>query len=74
MSCLSCTAGGVFMGTCILDLFPDVQEQIDVLLDQLDVRHKFPAAEFIVVFGFLFVLCLEQIVLEYKEDTLLLRY
>ena len=72
LSCLSCVAGGVFMGTCILDLFPDTQEQIDVLLDHLDVRHKFPVAEFIVVFGFLLVLCIEQIILEYKESSIML--
>ncbi|XP_042238880.1 zinc transporter ZIP1-like [Homarus americanus] len=71
LSLMSCSAGGVFMGTCIMDLFPDVQEQLDVLMDQSFVMSSFPVAEFIVVFGFLLVLAMEQIVLDYKETSLL---
>ncbi|KAB7505682.1 Zinc transporter ZIP1 [Armadillidium nasatum] len=71
LSYLSCIAGGVFMGTCILDLFPDVQEQIDILLSQYAISRPFPVAEFIVVFGFLLVLTLEQSVLDYKEKSFL---
>lgn len=61
------------MGTCIMDLFPDVQQQIEVLLDQSSVTSSFPVAEFIVLFGFLLVLTMEQIVLDYKETSLLRR-
>jgi len=69
LSLLSCFAGGVFLGTCILDLFPDVQEQIDSILanNPPEVR-AFPFAEFIVVCGFLLVLTAEQIVLWFKEQ------
>ncbi|ROT68514.1 zinc transporter ZIP1, partial [Penaeus vannamei] len=73
LSLMSCSAGGVFMGTCIMDLFPDVQQQIEVLLDQSSVTSSFPVAEFIVLFGFLLVLTMEQIVLDYKETSLLRR-
>ncbi|XP_063602498.1 zinc transporter ZIP1-like isoform X2 [Penaeus indicus] len=73
LSLMSCSAGGVFMGTCIMDLFPDVQQQIEVLLDQSTVTSSFPVAEFIVIFGFLLVLTMEQIVLDYKETSLLRR-
>lgn len=59
------------MGTCIMDLFPDVQQQLDVLLDQNYLTNSFPVAEFIVVFGFLLVLTMEQVVLDYKETSLL---
>lgn len=61
------------MGTCILDLFPDVQEQLDLLMDQNFATQSYPVAEFIVVFGFLLVLTMEQIVLDYKEQSLLNR-
>lgn len=61
------------MGTCILDLFPDVQQQLDLLMDQSFVTQSYPVAEFIVVFGFLLVLTMEQIVLDYKEQSLLNR-
>lgn len=60
------------MGTCILDLFPDVQEQIDILISQFTLSKGFPVAEFIVVFGFLLILTIEQIVLDYKEKSLIL--
>ncbi|KAK7065419.1 hypothetical protein SK128_018587 [Halocaridina rubra] len=73
LSLMSCSAGGVFMGTCIMDLFPDVQEQLDLLFDQSFQTNSFPVAEFIVVFGFLLVLTMEQIVLDYKETNLLTR-
>ncbi|KAG0725989.1 Zinc transporter ZIP1 [Chionoecetes opilio] len=71
LSLMSCSAGGVFMGTCILDLFPDVQQQLDLLMDQSSAAQSYPIAEFIVVFGFLLVLTMEQIVLDYKEQSLL---
>lgn len=73
LSLMSCSAGGVFMGTCILDLFPDVQQQLDLLLDQTFSTQSYPVAEFIVVFGFLLVLTMEQVVLDYKEQSLLNR-
>ncbi|KAK8732329.1 hypothetical protein OTU49_007026 [Cherax quadricarinatus] len=73
LSLMSCSAGGVFMGTCLLDLFPDVQEQLDILMDQSSIMSSFPIAEFIIVFGFLLVLTMEQIVLDYKESRLLSR-
>ncbi|XP_076035925.1 zinc transporter ZIP1-like isoform X2 [Oratosquilla oratoria] len=71
LSLMSCFAGGVFMGTCIMDLFPDVQEQIDILIDEYMVQNSFPVAEFVVLFGFLLVLTVEQLVLDYKETSLL---
>lgn len=59
------------MGTCILDLFPDVQSQIAKLLEHYPPSARaFPVAEFIVVFGFLLVLTIEQIVLWFKEKHL----
>ena len=74
MSLLSCFAGGVFMGTCILDLFPDVQKQIKALLHEFPQEDPaYPIAEFIVVFGFLLVMTVEQIVLWLKEKDLEVR-
>ncbi|KAA0183556.1 hypothetical protein HAZT_HAZT007953 [Hyalella azteca] len=71
LSLLSCFAGGVFMGTCILDLFPDTQAQIKTVLKHYPVQGgAFPVAEFIVVYGFLMVLTIEQIVLWFKEKDL----
>lgn len=60
------------MGTCILDLFPDVQKQINIFINHYTLSRPFPVAEFIVLFGFLLVLTLEQVVLDYKERSLLI--
>ncbi|XP_065567174.1 zinc transporter ZIP1-like [Artemia franciscana] len=66
ISLMSCFSGGVFLGTCLLDLFPDVQEEIEEVLDDLKVSTKFPIAEFLVVIGFFLVLITEQIALDYQ--------
>ena len=69
ISALSCFSGGVFVGACLLDLFPDVRESIDNVLDEIeDVYHTkvdYPVAEFVIVLGFFLVLLIEQIVLEF---------
>lgn len=68
ISILSCFGGGVFLGTCFLDLFPDVQAQLqDVWKDDKNLS-SYPFAEFVMIFGFLLVLIIEQIVLSYKES------
>ncbi|XP_046400564.1 zinc transporter ZIP1-like [Ischnura elegans] len=64
---LSCFAGGVFMGTGLLDLFPEVDETLTKALEVLNIDQKFPVPEFAVTLGFFIVLVLEQIALDYKE-------
>ncbi len=69
VSALSCFSGGVFIGACLLDLFPDVRESFDHILDEIqDAYHTtvdYPVAEFVIVQGFFLVLLVEQIVLEF---------
>ncbi|XP_065334892.1 zinc transporter ZIP1-like [Cloeon dipterum] len=65
---MSCFAGGVFMATGLLDLFPEVLENVTKGLSMLHIKTTFPVSEFIVVFGFLFVVVLEQIVLDCKQS------
>ena len=36
VSFASCFSGGVFIGACILDLFPDVHEAMDRVLDEIE--------------------------------------
>ena len=68
MSLLNCFAGGVFLGTCLLDLFPEVQDNISDVMTKLNVESSFPVAEFLVVFGLFIVLIVEQISLGCKAD------
>ncbi len=69
VSALSCFSGGVFVGACLLDLFPAVRESVDRVLDEIEAayhtRVDYPVAEFVIVLGFFLVLLAEQIVLEF---------
>jgi len=71
VSLSSCFSGGVFVAACILDLFPDVHEAMDHVLDEIEKQYNtkidYPVAGFVICFGFFLVLIIEQIVLEYKE-------
>lgn len=67
LSILSCFAAGVFLATCLLELLPDVREDLEKSLAQMDIHYKFPAGEFVMVLGFFLILIVEQIVLSVKE-------
>ena len=69
MSLLNCFAGGVFLGTCLLDLFPEVQENIESVVVALKINSSFPIAEFLVVLGLFIVLIVEQISLDCKHES-----
>ena len=64
-------AGGVFLAACIMDLFPDVRESMDHLLDEIEnlyhVPVDYPLAEFIILVGFFLTLIMENIVAECQE-------
>ncbi|NXG52778.1 S39A1 protein, partial [Psilopogon haemacephalus] len=67
LSLVSCFAGGVFLGTCLLDLLPDYLDSIKAALEGLRVTLQFPLAEFILAMGFFLVLVLEQVALAQRE-------
>ena len=67
ISLLSCFAAGVFLATCLLDLFPEVKEQMSAVLNQANIQTPFPVPEFLLTFGLFLVLLVEQIVLMAKE-------
>jgi len=69
VSALSCFAAGVFIGVCLLDLFPEVEGKIHGALDAAGIDSQFPVAEFIVVVGFLLLLFVEQFVLIWKAEV-----
>jgi len=66
VSALSCFAAGVFIGVCLLDLFPEVESKINDVLVAAEITSAFPLAEFVVVVGFLLLLFVEQFVLTWK--------
>ncbi|XP_054033541.1 zinc transporter ZIP1 [Dryobates pubescens] len=71
LSLVSCFAGGVFLGTCLLDLLPDYLASISAALEELRITLQFPLAEFILAMGFFLVLVLEQVALAQQEPSVL---
>ncbi|NXF14310.1 S39A1 protein, partial [Smithornis capensis] len=67
LSLVSCFAGGVFLGTFLLDLLPDYLGSISAALEGLRVTLQFPLPEFILAMGFFLVLVLEQVTLAQRE-------
>lgn len=72
ISFASCFAGGVFIGACMLDLIPDVEEKIAAVLTEIqqdyNVDFDYPLAQFIIVLGFFMILTIEQTVLYFQES------
>ncbi|XP_063213110.1 zinc transporter ZIP1 [Chroicocephalus ridibundus] len=69
LSLVSCFAGGVFLGTCLLDLLPDYLASISAALEGLRVTLQFPLPEFILAMGFFLVLVLEQVAMVQQEPS-----
>ncbi|XP_067936834.1 zinc transporter ZIP1-like [Watersipora subatra] len=71
ISFMSCFAAGVFLGTCLLDLFPEVQETLNsalsVYIPAGGPFSEYPFAESVMVVGFFLVLIVEQVVLSMQE-------
>jgi len=62
ISLSNCFAGGVFFSTVILDLFPEVKDTITEALAEVEIETKFPLSDFIIGFGFIMMLIIEQFV------------
>jgi len=71
ISFCSCFAGGVFIGACLLDLLPDVEESFQKVFKEIQEEYKidldYPVAQFVLVFGFFLILLIEQTVLHFQE-------
>ena len=73
LSYASCFSGGVFLAACILDLFPDIHEAMDNVLDEIEKEYHtkidYPVAGFVICMGFFLVLAIEQIILTFRESS-----
>ena len=65
---LNCFSGGVFLGACLLDLFPDTLDMMDGIMVRISSSVSFPVAEFTVALGFFTVLIVEGIVASCHAD------
>lgn len=64
LTLLSCFAGGVFMGTCFLDIFPHVNANYARFLETNKIDISYPFPEFFTCCGFFLVYFLEEISLK----------
>uniref|UniRef100_A0A1I7ZBK8 Zinc transporter ZIP3 n=1 Tax=Steinernema glaseri TaxID=37863 RepID=A0A1I7ZBK8_9BILA len=63
LTLLSCFAGGVFLGTCFLDIIPHVKSNYQRLLVTAGWNVTYPFPEFCTCFGFFLVYAIEEITL-----------
>ena len=63
ISLLNCFAGGVFLATTFLALFPEVKEMMDELLQKGGINTPFPITEFMVTGGMFVIMFIEHLVM-----------
>ena len=54
----------------MLDLFPDAYDKVNLALKHSDIHTHYPVSEFIVVFGFLVIFLVEQLILTSNQNQL----
>lgn len=60
---LTCFSGGVFLATCFLHLFPELQENITNLRENYGFDVDYPLAELLSCLGFFLLFFLEEVVI-----------
>ncbi|XP_064625073.1 zinc transporter ZIP3-like [Lineus longissimus] len=58
LSFLNCTAGGVFLGTCFIGLFPTVRDKFASVLQKTTLDY--PIAELTMILGYFLIIFIEQ--------------
>ncbi|KAI6208445.1 hypothetical protein M3Y96_00116100 [Aphelenchoides besseyi] len=64
LTLLSCFAGGVFLATCFLDIFPHVNEKYSSHRHDYHWKYAYPLPEFMACLGFFFVYFVEELSLK----------
>ncbi|XP_077981359.1 zinc transporter ZIP3-like [Glandiceps talaboti] len=63
----NCFSGGIFLGTCFLTVVPAAGDKLEEIFKEKGIETNYPVNEFIVMFGFVFILFIEQTVLTCQE-------
>ncbi|XP_033118301.1 zinc transporter ZIP3-like [Anneissia japonica] len=73
LSFCNCLAGGVFLATCFLGLFPAAQTQVQQIVKERHIDTDYPVCELLVIVGFFLILIFEKCVITctMKEKTTL---
>ncbi|CAJ0594387.1 unnamed protein product [Cylicocyclus nassatus] len=61
LSLLSCFSGGVFLGTCFLDIIPHINENYEDFKLESNATIEFPLPQFCTCIGFFLVYLIEEI-------------
>ncbi|KAI6174894.1 hypothetical protein M3Y97_00972100 [Aphelenchoides bicaudatus] len=64
LTLLSCFAGGVFLATCFLDIFPHVNSGYEKYKKDYNWNNDYPLPEFMACLGFFFVYFIEELSLK----------
>lgn len=64
---LNCVAGGIFMGTSLLHMLPEVRLKLIDAASERGVVQEYPLAECIMCIGFFFVFLIEEVALTYRR-------
>ncbi|XP_072837645.2 zinc transporter ZIP1 [Pogona vitticeps] len=67
-SIVTCAAGGVFLGACLLDVIPDSLADLRDEMSRRSLLSDFPMPELILALGFLLVLVMEHVILDCTEQ------
>ncbi len=67
LTLMGCFSGGVFLGTTLLHLFPEVKEMTQQVLNDYKFKTKFAVAEFMISMGFFLVMFLEHLVMSLQH-------
>ena len=70
LSFCSCFAGGVFLGTCLLSLIPEIRNILAELSNHYGIDSDYPNAELLVGVGFFCILVVEQTILTYRATKI----
>uniref|UniRef100_A0A0M3JVV5 Zinc transporter ZIP2 (inferred by orthology to a human protein) n=1 Tax=Anisakis simplex TaxID=6269 RepID=A0A0M3JVV5_ANISI len=60
---LTCFSGGVFLATCFLHLFPELQEHLSTMEEEYEFYVSYPIAELLSCCGFFLLFFLEELFL-----------
>uniref|UniRef100_A0A7E4WB20 Zinc transporter ZIP3 n=1 Tax=Panagrellus redivivus TaxID=6233 RepID=A0A7E4WB20_PANRE len=62
ISLMSCFAGGVILGVCLLDMLPDAREEFEKFQTLTDWHYEYPFLEILIGVGFFIVYFLEEVI------------
>ncbi|KAI1290160.1 Zinc transporter ZIP3 [Halotydeus destructor] len=68
--CCNCVGAGIFVAICFLGLMPIVREEFELFFAEAQISGiSFPVPEFTVLFGFFFILVIEEIVHSCRKEN-----